>query len=88
MKEWLSTLRGAVAEAQKAGEFAADVDPTQIAFEFNSLELGANWAFQLYGEKQAFARARAAMLASLYRHATRKGAKLLSSFVSPRLADD
>jgi AcrR family transcriptional regulator len=77
MKEWLQTLRGAVAEAQKAGEFAADVDPTQIAFEFNALELGANWAYQLYGEKQAFARAREAMLASLHRHATSKGAKLL-----------
>ncbi|HVQ39956.1 MAG TPA: hypothetical protein VMS31_20615, partial [Pyrinomonadaceae bacterium] len=77
MKEWLDTLRCAVAESQAAGEFSTDVDPTQIAFEFNSLELGANWAFQLYGEKQAFARAREAMLERLRRHATAKGSSLL-----------
>ena len=77
MKEWLDTLRRAVATAQAAGELAADVDPTQIAFEFNSLELGANWAFQRYGEKQAFARAREAMLERLRRYATRKGSSLL-----------
>ena len=77
MKEWLDTLRRAVASAQTAGELAADVDPAQIAFEFNSLELGANWAYQLYGEERAFTRARQAMLASLHRYATRKGSKLL-----------
>ena len=73
MKEWLNTLRRAVAEAQAAGELTTDVDPTQIAFEFNALELGANWAFQLYGEKQAFGRAREAMLERLHRYSTRKG---------------
>jgi AcrR family transcriptional regulator len=77
MKEWLAVLRRAVAEAQAAGELAGEVDPTQMAFEFNSLELGANWAFQLYGDKQAFARAREAMLESLHRHATTKGSALL-----------
>jgi AcrR family transcriptional regulator len=77
MKEWLDTLRRAVGSAQAAGELAADVDPKQIAFEFNSLELGANWAYQLYGERQAFARAREAMLERLHRYATRKGSSLL-----------
>jgi hypothetical protein len=77
MKEWLNTLRRAVVEAQAAGELAAGLDAAQIAFEFNSLELGANWAFQLYGERQAFARARGAMLERLHGYATRKGSKLL-----------
>ena len=77
MKEWLATLRRSVAEAQAAGELAREVDPTQMAFEFNSLELGANWAFQLYGDKQAFARAREAILKSLHRQATPKGSLLL-----------
>lgn len=77
MKEWLTTLRRAVAEAQAAGELAAEVDPAQMAFEFNALELGANWAFQLYGDKQAFARAREAILESLHRRATAKGLSLL-----------
>jgi AcrR family transcriptional regulator len=77
MKEWLATLRRAVMEAQSAGELAKEVDPTQLAFEFNALELGANWAFQLYGDKQAFARAREAILERLYRQATTKGLQLL-----------
>jgi tetracycline repressor-like protein len=54
-----------------------DVDPTQLAFEFNSFELGANWALQLYGDTQAFARARDAMLERLRRHSTRSGSSLL-----------
>ena len=77
MKEWLATLRRAVADAQAAGELKSEVDPTQMAFEFNALELGANWAFQLYGDKQAFARAREAILESLHRQATTKGSSLL-----------
>ncbi len=77
MKEWLATLRRAVADAQTAGELRSEVDPTQMAFEFNALELGANWAFQLYGDKQAFARAREAILESLHRQATTQGSSLL-----------
>ena len=77
MKEWLATLRRAVADAQTAGELKSEVDPTQMAFEFNALELGANWAFQLYGDKQAFARARESILESLHRQSTRQGSALL-----------
>ena len=73
MKEWLGILRRAIVESQEAGQMDEDVDPTQLAFEFNSFELGANWAFQLYGDKQAFARAREAMLERLRRHSTRSG---------------
>lgn len=70
MKEWLSALRRAIMEAQEAGQFDHQVDPTQLAFEINALELGANWAFQLFGDKQAFARAGAAVLERLRQHAT------------------
>ncbi|MEK6280839.1 MAG: TetR/AcrR family transcriptional regulator [Acidobacteriota bacterium] len=77
MKEWLSILRRAVVESQEAGQMNEDVDPTQLAFEFNAFELGANWALQLYGDKQAFARAREAVLERLRRHSTRGGAALL-----------
>jgi AcrR family transcriptional regulator len=77
MKEWLATLRRAVAEAQTAGELKSEIDPTQMAFEFNALELGANWAFQLYGDKQAFSRAREAILERLHRHATTRGSAVL-----------
>lgn len=77
MKQWLVVLSDSVREAQNAGHLETDIDPTQMAFEFNSLELGANWAFQLYHDKQAFVRAREAILDRLRRHATRSGAQLL-----------
>ena len=77
MKEWLAALRRSVAEAQGAGQLRPDADPAQLAFELNALEMGANWAFQLYGDRQAFARARAAMLERLRLYATADGAPLL-----------
>jgi AcrR family transcriptional regulator len=77
MKEWLATLRGSIAEALEAGQLNAETDPAQLAFELNALEMGANWAFQLYGDKQAFARARDAMLERLRRAATASGSLLL-----------
>ncbi|MBC7931441.1 MAG: TetR/AcrR family transcriptional regulator, partial [Rubrivivax sp.] len=36
MKEWLATLRRAVVEAQGEGHLDKDVNPTQLAFEFNA----------------------------------------------------
>ena len=77
MKEWLATLRTTIIDAQNAGQLLKDIDATQLAFEFNSLELGANWAFQLYGDKKAFTRAREAMRQSLIRYATKLGAPLI-----------
>ena len=77
MKEWLAGLSRAVVEAQQAGQLDKALDPTQLAFEFNSLELGANWAFKLYADAQAFVRARLAILERLRRHATPAGALLL-----------
>lgn len=78
MKEWLATLRNAIIEAQQAGQLAKEIDATQLAFEFNSLELGANWAFQLYGDMRAFKRAREAIRERLSRYATLAGAPILS----------
>ncbi|HEV8426912.1 MAG TPA: TetR/AcrR family transcriptional regulator [Pyrinomonadaceae bacterium] len=79
MKEWLATLRNAIIEAQDAGHLNKDIDATQLAFEFNSLELGANWAFQLYSDPRAFKRAREAILERLSRYATTAGGPLLSA---------
>jgi AcrR family transcriptional regulator len=77
MKEWLATLRGAITEAREVGQLDADADPAQLAFELNALEMGANWAFQLYGDRQAFSRARDAILERLRRHSTASGSLLL-----------
>jgi AcrR family transcriptional regulator len=79
MKEWLATLRQVVIDAQQDGQFDKNVDPAQLAFEINALEMAANWAFQLYDDKQAFARARAATLERLRRFATSSGLSLLPS---------
>lgn len=84
MKEWLATLGKAIAAARTAGELKRELDPTQMAFEFNSLGLGANWAFQLYDDKGAFAQARDAMLERLRQQATRKGLSLLPSLKTKR----
>ena len=73
MKEWLEVLRWAVVESQEAGQFDPKVDAIQLAFEINALEIGANWALQLFGDKQAFTRARAAVLERLQRHSTSRG---------------
>jgi hypothetical protein len=78
MKEWLATLRNAIVEAQTAGHLTNAIDATQLAFEFNSLELGANWAFQLYGDASAFKRAREAILERLNRYTTAAGGPLLT----------
>jgi AcrR family transcriptional regulator len=77
MKEWLATLRGSINQARVAGQLNADADPTQLAFELNALEMGANWAFQLHGDRQAFSRARVAMLERLRRYSTASGLQLL-----------
>ncbi|HLM58522.1 MAG TPA: hypothetical protein VK422_20635, partial [Pyrinomonadaceae bacterium] len=79
MKEWLTVLRRSVAEAQGEGQLRKSADPAQLAFELNALEMGANWAFQLHGDRQAFARARAGVLTRLRLDATPAGLPLLPS---------
>jgi AcrR family transcriptional regulator len=70
MKEWLEVLRWAIVDAQEAGQFDLKMDAIQLAFEINALEIGANWALQLFGDKQAFTRARTAVLERLGSRAT------------------
>jgi AcrR family transcriptional regulator len=61
MGEWLLALEAAIQDAQDAGELPSGLDSETLAFEINSLGLGANWAFQLYRDKAAFERARRAI---------------------------
>ncbi|MGH9943801.1 MAG: TetR/AcrR family transcriptional regulator [Pyrinomonadaceae bacterium] len=65
MREWLATLERTIGEAQGAGQLDRGMDPSQLAFEINALHMGANWAFQLYGDDAIFKRAREAVLARL-----------------------
>lgn len=66
MREWLDFLEVAFQKAQEQGQLMADVNGPQLAFELNSLFLGANWAMQLYGDMQAADRARLAVLERLH----------------------
>jgi AcrR family transcriptional regulator len=61
MGEWLLALEAAIQDAQESGELSPQLDSEQLAFEINSIGLGANWAFQLYRDEQAFERARTAI---------------------------
>lgn len=53
-----------------------NVEAAQLAFEINALFMGANWALQLHGDQQAFARARAAILQRLRSVATDRSPRL------------
>jgi AcrR family transcriptional regulator len=61
MGEWLLALEAAIQDAQDAGELPAVIDSEQLAFEVNSIGMGANWAYQLYRDEAAFDRAREAI---------------------------
>ncbi len=77
MKEWLAGLMRTVVEAQKANQLDKKVDPAQLVFEINALEMGANWAFQLHGDKQAFGRARLAIFERLRSYSKPRGSAML-----------
>jgi AcrR family transcriptional regulator len=79
MKEWLRMLQRAIVEAQDADHLKKEANPEQIAFEFNALELGANWSMQLHGYSHGFTHARYAILERLRTCATRQGTLLLPS---------
>ena len=72
MQEWIAALQRAVEGAQKAGQLDAKVDPSRLAFEMNSLALGAHGAFQLLDDKDAFVKTRITILQRLRTLATRK----------------
>jgi AcrR family transcriptional regulator len=61
VSEWLMALEAAIQDAQEAGHVRVDIDRRQLAFELHSLGMGANWAFQLYQDPDAFDRARSAI---------------------------
>ena len=61
MKDWVDTLARLAAEAKELGHLSWEIDPDQLAFEFNALALGANGSYQLFGNKAVFGRARRAI---------------------------
>jgi AcrR family transcriptional regulator len=84
MGEWLLVLEAAIQDAQDAGELPRKIDSEQLAFEINSIGMGANWAFQLYRDEAAFPRARSAIRERLVPVAP--GAKPVPTEVDERAA--
>lgn len=72
MGEWLRLLENEIRQGRASNELTPEADPVQLAFEFNSQMMGANWAYQLLGNRQAFARAKTAILERLQSFATSK----------------
>jgi AcrR family transcriptional regulator len=61
MHDWIGALEKAITIAKEEGHLRDDVDPSQLAFELNSLFFGANFDCQLRGERKALDRARRAV---------------------------
>lgn len=72
MQMWIAKLQSAIETAQKAGQLDRKVDAAQLAFEMNSLAMGAHWANQLLDDKNALARTRVNILQRLRGLATKK----------------
>lgn len=78
VKMWLSALAAQVAQAKQLKHLTAKTDPEQLVFCLHGIELSLNLRVQLFEERSAIERARAAMHALLREGATPLGRKLLS----------
>lgn len=58
MLELRQTLARLLREAKVSGELSKEAEPEQLAYEFHALALAANGAFQLHGDRAAFAMSR------------------------------
>jgi AcrR family transcriptional regulator len=59
-QEWHDFVAGAVRKAIEAGDFRADVDPDQFAFELDGIQLAWHHASRLLADRKAGDRARKA----------------------------
>ena len=65
MDDWIGALEKAIRMAQEEGHIRDDVDPSQLAFELNSLFFGVNFAWHLRHDAAAIDRAEKAIVARL-----------------------
>jgi AcrR family transcriptional regulator len=80
-QEWFDALRKAVEEAQEKGEVNPEASPKQVAWELNSLMVGAHWA-HLLKHGDCWREARPALLGRLRKLAT--GKIVTTAFTSER----
>ena len=60
-RAWVTALEEEVRRAQKLKQLSRGASPRQLVFELHAFVQEANWAFKLFDEKDAFARAKAAI---------------------------
>jgi AcrR family transcriptional regulator len=84
MREWIGVLVRALEEAQQGGHVKANVNPKHVAFEIQSLAIGAHWAYQLLDDRQSYTRSRAVMLEKLRSVATPQCPAVPSAAISAR----
>jgi AcrR family transcriptional regulator len=60
-RAWVVALEDEVKEAQLLHQVSKKADPSQLVFELHAYVQEANWAFKLFDDKTAFARARSAI---------------------------
>jgi len=65
MNDWMAALEKAIRMAQDEGHIRKDVDPSDLAFELNSLFFGANFAHYLRNDEHALERAHRAVKSRL-----------------------
>lgn len=78
LRVWLSALSGQVLLAKQLKHLTPKTDPEQLVFNLHGIELALNLRVQLFDERAAIARARAAMQAQIEQAATALGKKLLA----------
>jgi AcrR family transcriptional regulator len=74
-KEWMIAIREEIAFARSQKELKAATDPAQMAFELHAYVQEANWAFKLFNDKSAFARARRAIADRIYTTSTARAVR-------------
>lgn len=57
MNSWIESIEKSVKMAQDEGHLDPDIEPAQLAFEINAIFFGANFSYQLRGDKKALERA-------------------------------
>jgi len=65
MNSWIESIEKSVKMAQDEGHLDPDIEPAQLAFEINAIFFGANFSYQLRGDKKALERAMEAIEARL-----------------------
>ena len=61
MDSWIESIEKSVRMAQEEGHIDPEIEPEQLAFEINAIFFGANFSYQLRGDKKALDRAMTAI---------------------------